>query len=81
MWKRKRVGPIEHLVFDGGSCDGSVELLRGVARDPRFADLRWVSEKDKGQSHAINKGFRLASGEVIGWLNADDRYRPNCLSP
>jgi glycosyltransferase involved in cell wall biosynthesis len=76
----QQVGSIEHLVFDGGSCDESVELLKGVARDPRFADLRWVSEKDKGQSHAINKGFRVASGEVIGWLNADDRYRPNCLS-
>lgn len=78
--EQQAVGPIEHLVFDGGSSDGSEELLRRAARGPRSSDLRWVSEKDKGQSHAVNKGFRLASGELIGWLNADDRYRPSCLS-
>jgi glycosyltransferase involved in cell wall biosynthesis len=74
------VGCVEHLIFDGGSSDGSVELLRRAAHGPRSFELRWVSERDNGQSHAINKGFRLASGELIGWLNADDRYRPNCLS-
>ncbi len=76
----QEIGPVEHLVFDGGSSDGSVDILRSVASRPRFSDMRWISEKDKGQSHAINKGFRAASGELIGWLNADDRYRPNCLS-
>lgn len=73
-------GPVEHLVFDGDSSDGSVDILQSVAVGPRFSNLQWVSEKDKGQSHAINKGFHRASGEIIGWLNSDDRYRPNCFS-
>ena len=60
---------IEHLVVDGGSTDGTVEILRerGVA---------FVSEPDRGQSHAINKGFALARGEWLGWLNADDVLTP-----
>ena len=76
----QKVGPVQHLVFDGDSSDGSVDILRSVACGPRFSYLQWVSEKDKGQSHAINKGFHRASGEIIGWLNSDDRYRPNCFS-
>ncbi len=76
----QKIGSVEHLVFDGGSSDGSVEILRSVGRGSLSSDMQWVSERDRGQSHAINKGFRVASGEMIGWLNADDRYRPNCLS-
>lgn len=65
---------IEYLVVDGGSTDGTLEVLR------RFGDrLGWVSEPDRGQSDAINKGWRKTRGEVIAWLNADDLYRPGAV--
>lgn len=60
---------VEHIVMDGGSTDGSIEILG--AASPR---VTWVSEADRGQSHAINKAFRASSGEIIGWLNSDDAY-------
>jgi len=62
--------PHEHLVVDGDSTDGTVELLE--ARDD--PQLRWVSEPDRGQTHAVNKGFAQARGELLGWLNGDDEY-------
>jgi glycosyltransferase involved in cell wall biosynthesis len=61
---------IEHVVVDGGSTDGTLDILG------EYDDLRWVSEPDRGQSHALNKGFALAGGEILGWLNADDAYEP-----
>jgi glycosyltransferase involved in cell wall biosynthesis len=61
--------PIEYIVTDGGSTDGSVELLKTYGNK-----INWVSEKDKGQSDGINKGFRKAKGEIIGWINSDDTY-------
>ena len=63
---------VEHLVVDGGSTDSTIELLqkRGV---------RFQSEADGGQTHAINKGFALARGEWLGWLNADDVLRPQAV--
>jgi glycosyltransferase involved in cell wall biosynthesis len=60
---------VEHIVMDGGSCDGSQEVL---AASPSVTT--WRSEPDRGQSHAINKAFAEATGEVIGWLNSDDAY-------
>jgi glycosyltransferase involved in cell wall biosynthesis len=66
--------PIEHVVVDGGSTDGTVELLRS------YESLTWVSEPDRGQSHALNKGFALARGEIFGWLNADDAYEPTAVT-
>jgi len=60
---------IEHIVMDGGSTDGSVELLRAAG-----TSVTWQSEKDRGQSHAINKAFAASSGEIIGWINSDDAY-------
>jgi glycosyltransferase involved in cell wall biosynthesis len=69
----------EHLVIDGKSADGTVALLRNVADDAESANVRWISETDSGQSDALNKGFRLAKGEIIGWLNSDDRYRAGCF--
>ena len=57
----------EHIVVDGGSTDGTVDLLR------TYSHLQWVSEKDKGHYHAMNKGIDRASGEVVAILNADSR--------
>jgi glycosyltransferase involved in cell wall biosynthesis len=61
----------EHLVIDGGSTDNTLEILR------KYPHLKWISEKDEGQSDALNKGFMMATGFVIGWLNADDYYLDN----
>src|SRR5438132_8103409 len=63
----------EHIVVDGGSTDGTVDLLR------TYSHLQWVSEKDKGHYHAMNKGIDRASGEVVAILNADDCYREGAL--
>jgi glycosyltransferase involved in cell wall biosynthesis len=66
--------PIEHIVVDGGSTDGTLEILN------EYHDVRWLSEADRGQSHALNKGFGLARGEILGWLNADDAYEPHAVA-
>lgn len=67
----------EHVVVDGGSTDGTVEILRSFAEGhPR---VRWISEPDGGQSEALNKAVRLASGSLLGWLNVDDYYEPGVL--
>jgi glycosyltransferase involved in cell wall biosynthesis len=63
-------GNIEHIIIDGGSTDNTLEVLK------KYKHLQWMSEPDEGQSDALNKGFRLASGDIIGWLNADDMYTP-----
>lgn len=60
---------LEHVVVDGGSTDGSVELIRST-----LPAESWVSEPDQGQSNAINKAFARSHGEIIGWLNSDDAY-------
>lgn len=66
---------LEYIVIDGGSTDGSVEILRKYARHITYC----VSERDEGQAHAIIKGFNRASGKVLAWLNSDDTYEPNAL--
>ena len=66
---------VEYLVVDGGSTDGTLEILRGFGKR-----LSWVSEPDRGQSDAINKGWRRTRGEIIAWLNADDLYRPGAIT-
>lgn len=66
--------PVEHVVVDGGSDDDTLAILG------EQEGLRWVSEPDRGQSHAVNKGFAMAKGEVFGWLNADDAYEPYAVA-
>ena len=65
---------LEHLVIDGGSGDGTLEVLRAHA-----SSVRWTSEPDSGQANAVNKGLARARGEVVGWLNADDFYQPDAV--
>src|SRR3989344_678286 len=62
----------ELIIVDGGSNDNTVEILKSYGDK-----IKWISEKDKGQADAINKGFKMANGEIIAWLNADDYYEPN----
>jgi glycosyltransferase involved in cell wall biosynthesis len=69
----------EHLVIDGMSTDGTIDLLREQTTNTEQRNMFWISERDSGQSEALNKGFRRANGEIIGWLNSDDRYRANCF--
>lgn len=66
---------LEYIIIDGGSDDNSVEIIRKY--EPWLT--YWVSEKDCGQSHAINKGFSRAEGALLGWLNSDDWYEPCAL--
>lgn len=66
---------LEYIVIDGGSTDGSVDIIRQY--ETRLA--YWVSEKDRGQSHALNKGFQRATGEWLNWLNSDDVLFPGAL--
>jgi glycosyltransferase involved in cell wall biosynthesis len=65
---------LEYIVMDGGSTDGTIHILKEFEHR-----LAWVSERDRGQSHAINKGLQRATGEVIAFLNSDDMYGPGAL--
>jgi len=67
---------LEWVVVDGGSTDGTIEFLREL----KDARVRWTSEPDRGQSHAINKGMDAATGDVVAWLNTDDVYAPEALA-
>lgn len=67
--------PYEQWVIDGGSTDATIALLES-REDPA---LHWVSEPDRGQTHAVNKGLERATGDVCGWLNADDTYIPEAV--
>lgn len=67
---------LEYIIIDGGSTDNSLEIIKKYEKYLTY----WVSERDKGQSHALNKGFQIATGEILAWLNSDDYYLPNTLN-
>jgi glycosyltransferase involved in cell wall biosynthesis len=66
---------LEVIIVDGGSSDATIELLR-IRSD---VVTKWVSEPDNGQTNALNKGFDMATGNIFGWLNCDERYLPSAL--
>ena len=71
---------MEVLVFDGGSSDGSAEILRRWTAEAGGKPIRWVSQKDGGQADAINRGLRESTGDVLAYLNSDDVYYPGALA-
>jgi glycosyltransferase involved in cell wall biosynthesis len=69
---------VEHIIVDGGSSDRTIEIVKQYAQ--QYAHIRWLSESDQGQSDAMNKGIKMAQGEILGFLNVDDFYEPNVLN-
>lgn len=67
---------LEYIIIDGGSNDSTVEVIKKYESRINY----WISEKDKGQSDAINRGFAMATGDIICWLNSDDYFLPNTLN-
>ncbi len=79
---------LDYIIVDGGSTDESVEIIKRYERLMREGawklkcggvNYRWISEEDKGQTDALIKGFRMAEGEILAWLNSDDVYLPGAL--
>lgn len=68
---------VEHIIVDGGSTDGTVEIISQYGK--KCSHIKWVSEIDRGQSNAMNKGFAMSRGDIISYLNVDDFYMPNIL--
>lgn len=60
---------VEHIIVDGGSTDNTVTTLK------KYPHIKWISETDAGQADALNKGLKMATGDIIGWINSDDYYR------
>ncbi|MFH1645683.1 MAG: glycosyltransferase family 2 protein, partial [Candidatus Omnitrophota bacterium] len=67
----------EYFVIDGASTDNTIDILKEIGSDKRYKDkFKWISEKDDGQTDAINKGLRMCSGDWFAFINADDYYEP-----
>lgn len=64
---------LEYIIIDGGSTDNTIDIIKQYEKYFTF----WISEKDNGQSHALNKGFAKATGDIVGWINSDDHYENN----
>jgi glycosyltransferase involved in cell wall biosynthesis len=71
----QRYPKLELIVIDGGSTDNSISVIQECGPEITY----WVSEVDRGQSHAVNKGLAAAHGEIVGWLNSDDLYLGDCI--
>jgi glycosyltransferase involved in cell wall biosynthesis len=76
---------VDYVIVDGGSTDNTLDIIskyEDLVRQDRYLirckgiTLRWLSEKDRGQYHALNKGFRMTNGEIMAWINSDDKYTP-----
>ena len=71
----QRYPSLEYIIIDGGSTDNSLEIIKKYEKELHY----WECQKDKGQSHAINKGFKHSTGDILMWLNSDDMLMPNAL--
>src|SRR4051812_48252088 len=67
---------LEYIILDGGSTDNTIEIIKKYEKHLAY----WSSEPDKGQSDAINKGFKIATGDILGWINSDDYYMPGIFN-
>jgi len=74
----QKCNDMEHIIVDGGSVDGTVDVIRDYAK--KYSHIQWISEKDEGQSNAMNKGINMAKGEYISFLNSDDYYSDGVLN-
>lgn len=69
---------VEHIIVDGASSDKTPDIIKKYSR--QYAHIKWISEKDKGQSDAMNKGILMARGGILSFLNVDDYYEPGALN-